>query len=209
MTRIQETTIYSFEELSDAAKETAREWWRSCENTEMDVDFMFDDFEAIARILGIEFNQGAVPLMNGSTRNRPVIYFSGFCYQGDGACFEGYYSYAKHAPKAIRAYAPQDKTLHALADNLQAIQRPAFYQLSARIKHRGHYYHSGCMSVDVDHERGASSEEEDAIIETMRGFADWMYKQLEAEYEYRMSDENVTDSIICNGYEFTGDGAIA
>ena len=43
----------------------------------------------------------------------------------------------------------------------------------------------------------------------LRSFADWIYRQLKEEYEYRMSDENVDESIRINEYEFDENGRIA
>jgi hypothetical protein len=40
----------------------------------------------------------------------------------------------------------------------------------------------------------------------MRDFADWIYKGLEAEYDYRMSDEAVDEAMEVNEYEFTEEG---
>lgn len=40
----------------------------------------------------------------------------------------------------------------------------------------------------------------------MRAFADWIYRQLETEYDYQNSDEQVDESIIANEYEFTEEG---
>ena len=37
-------------------------------------------------------------------------------------------------------------------------------------------------------------------------FMQWMYRQLEAEYDYRNSDEQIDKSITANEYEFTEDG---
>lgn len=211
MTRVIETTVYCFDELDESGKESARDWWRGCENTDFDTDFMYDDFEAIAKILGITFYQNAIPLMNGTTRSQSTIYWTGFSSQGDGACFDGYYIYAKGAAKAIRVYAPKDSTLHQIADDLQMIQRPAFYKLSATAKHSGRYYHAYSMSISVDHDddRWSTVDEDNGISEALRDFASWMYHQLESEYEYRMSDENVDESIRINEYEFTESGSIA
>jgi len=209
--RTQQVEVYSFDDLDDNGKENARQWWRECENAESpEIDNVADDFEAIATILGITFEQRHIPLMNGKTRAEPCIWYSGFSSQGDGACFEGNYYYAKGAAKAIREYAPQDKTLHQIADDLQAIQRPAFYKLCATTRHSGHYYHAGCMSVTVEHDsdRWPTDDEQEAITEALRDFANWIYGQLEAEYEYRMSDENVDESIRCNEYEFSANGSI-
>lgn len=211
MPRTIETTVFQFSELSDSAKETARNWWRELEAQDFDAEFVIDDAQHMAAILGIEFDGQPVKLMGGGTRTKPTVYWSGFGSQGDGACFEGYYSYAKGAAAKIRKEAPEDKELHRIADALQECQRKSFYRLRARCKHSGHYYHSGCMSVDVtdfdypyrDIENG------DDLIQALRDFADWIYAQLEREYEYRMSDECVDESITINEYEFDASGARA
>jgi hypothetical protein len=198
-------TLYRFEELSARAKENARDWWRELEQMD-DLEPDYDDFEAIANILGIKFDAKPIKLMSGGTRYQPTIYWSGFYSQGAGACFEGRYSYAKGASKAIRDYAPKDERLHAIADNLQDIQRKAFYRLEARCQHRGHYYHSGCMQVDVEHSEDsyrALPEGADATVtESLRDFADWIYRQLETAYEWRMADEQVDGAITANEYTF-------
>lgn len=202
--RTIETKIYQFDELEDRAKERARDWYRQFIFTESNHwEFVFDDAARVADILGIDLRQRPVKLMNGSTRYDPCIYFSGFWSQGDGACFEGTYRYAKGAAKKIREYAPQDERLHRIADELQAVQRRNFYRLIASMSHHGH------MSVEVedseDRYRDIGSAEED-IRDLMRSFADWIYRQLEKEYEYQTSDEAVDEAITANEYEFTEDG---
>lgn len=203
-------TVYEFDELSDAAKERARDWWRGCEAQDFDTDFLYEDFQRMGKLLGIEFDRKPVKLMGGGTRYDPTIYWSGFSSQGDGACFEGRYSYAKGAAKAIaKETGGTEHALIDLAERLQAAQRRNFYRLEAIAKHRGHYYHSGCMSIDVfdreDNYREIGDAEEE-IKQCLREFADWMYKQLDAENDYRMSDENVDESIRCNEYTFTENG---
>lgn len=205
------STVYKFDELSDRAKERARDWWRELESQDSDWSCMYDDFEQVAKIIGITFDTRPVKLMGGGTRYESKIYWSGFSSQGDGACFEGSYEYNLDCARKIRQYAPQDEKLHAIADGLVAIQRKYFYKLQAKITHRGNYYHAYSMDVEV-YRDGASSNytsEEDAcdtITELMRDFANWMYRHLEKEYEYRMSDENVDESIRANEYEFDEQG---
>lgn len=212
MPRTVESTVFQFDELSDTAKEHARDWWRSCESQDWhDSEYILDDAKAIAEILGIEFNTRQVPLMNGSTRPEPNIYWSGFWSQGDGACFEGSYAYKAGSCKAIRAYAPTDKTLHEIADNLRDIQRKYFYQLRATCRHSGRYQHSGCMSVDVEHADDCwrdIGDAEDDIQDELRNFADWIYSQLETAYFYSMSEKNVDENIRANEYEFDENGTI-
>ena len=193
MSRTIQTQLYQFSELSDEAKERARARWRSCETQDSSVDY--DDACAIGRILGIDLNPRA-------------IYYSGFASQGDGACFEASYTYAKACRLAIRAYAPLDTELHYIADELALIQRGAFYGLEAQTRHRGHYYHSGCMTVEVSSGRGFTLTQEADLTAVLRRFADWIYRQIEADYDYRMSDENVDESIELNDYEFDVTGKI-
>src|SRR5690554_5914067 len=132
--RIIETKAYQLHELSSEAQEKAidnfREgypfhgWW----------DFVYEDVKTVASLFGLEIDE---------------IYFSGFSSQGDGACFEGYYSYKAGGLKAVEEYAPTDMELYGIVQGLQDIQRRFFYGLTASTKHRGYYYHSGCMAVNV------------------------------------------------------------
>lgn len=210
MPHVLSKTVFKFEELSDSAKEKAREWWRECDSVDQDTSITYEDAATCADILGIDLRTRSVKLMGGGTRLEPCIWYSGFSSQGDGACFEGTYSYAKGAAKKIRAHAPQDKELHRIADELQTLQRDAFYRLEARTEHSGHYYHSGCMSVSVWRSEGDETRNEDeTLTQLLRDFADWIYKQLRDDYEWRMSDEQVDESILANEYDFDEDGQIA
>lgn len=202
-------TLYQFDELSDDAKERARDWYRSC--IETDELSNLDDWLSIAAILGIDFATRSVPLMSGATRQDPRIWWNGFCSQGDGASWEGWYSYAKGAARAIRQYAPQDTVLHSIADRLQSAQRRNFYRLQATVTQSGHYYHSGTMRFDVTRtdDIDVSESDCDTVSEALRDFADWIYSQLRAQWEYLHSDESVDEHIRINEYEFTESGEVA
>ena len=204
--RTIETTVYKFAELSDKAKEKARDWYRQgcCDDSSW-YESVYEDAATIADIIGIDLRQRAAKLMGGGTRMEPAIYFSGFSSQGDGACFEGTYRYRKGSVKAIKAHAPQDAELHRIAEELYAMQRRARFSITAQISHRGHYNHSGCMSIDVDQDMSGDIPTGD-IEQCMRDFADWIYKQLETEYDYQNSDEQVDDAITANEYEFDEEG---
>ncbi len=147
--RIVETPVYDFTELPDAAKDKARAWFRETIDDDW-WDSVYDDFERICPILGVTLATTTVRLMGGGTRQKPCIWFSGFWSQGDGACFEGRYAYAPRASRRIRDYAPQDTELHRIADALQALQRPNFYQLTASFRQTGRYSHAYAMTFDVD-----------------------------------------------------------
>lgn len=86
------------------------------------------DSGQICAIIGVDVATVSRRSAGPSSVYDACIYFRGFSSQGDGASFEGVYKYA-----------PQDEALHAIADQLTALQRRNFYQLTARITQRGLY----------------------------------------------------------------------
>ena len=204
------TTVYQFPELSDPAKDKARAWYRELGPHDDWWDAVYEDLIRVSEILGIRLKTRAVRLMGGGTRQKPCVWFSGFCSQGDGACFEGYLSHAKGAAARIRDYAPTDTTLHGIADRLQAIQRRNFYQLSAEVSHSGRYYHEFTMSVEVTRDsptlQPPTEGAAEIVTEALRDLARWLYRQLQAEYDHLTSDEAIEEGIIVNDYTFTEGG---
>ena len=210
MPEIIETIVYRLDELSDAAKGAARQWYREGGFDYDWFEFVYDDFERICAILGISLRTRPVRLFGGGTRSKPCIWFSGFWSQGDGAAYECYWSHSRGAAASIRDYAPTDATLHDIADRLQAIQRRNFYQLAAEVSHRGRYYHEYTMSVDVTRDSPSgqplTADAEEVVTEALRDLARWLYRQLEAEYDHLTSDEAIEEGIIVNEYTFTEAG---
>jgi hypothetical protein len=195
MTRTLTKQVFTFDELSDSAKEKARDWYRTDYPDHEWWDCVYDDFGQIAKILGFDIDL-------------KEVFFTGFCSQGDGASFSGSYAYAKGAPKAIRAYAPQDKTLHALADRLQALQKPFFYQITGRISRSGYYYHEMTMTAEIERYDGrdmaqdAYQDAQEEFQDIARDLARWLYRTLETEFDYLRSDEAIDENMVINGYEF-------
>lgn len=193
--RIIETKAYKFGELSAEAKEKALTHCREWQTDHNWWEFVHDDAKEAAQIIGIDIER---------------IYFSGFWSQGDGACFEGHYSYKPNSCKQIRQFAPMDTELHEIADALRNIQKVNFYQLRAGVKHRGHYYHENCTDIDIDRYDSCelSRDAEELITTLLRDFMRWIYSRLEKEYECLTSDESVADMIEANEYEFDEYGNI-
>jgi len=196
---IVETKVYTYDELSDEAKQVALEKQRDI-NVDHDWwDFVYEDVATVAALMGIDIDR---------------IYFSGFWSKGDGACFEGSYEYKAGSVKAVEAYAPKDEELHHIAAELAALQRKCFYQVRASFKHSGHYYHRFCTDFSVDFESHVTGsdyyneETEAAIIEAIRDLMHWTYRQLESNYEALTTDEAVAETIKANDYDFTDDGEI-
>ena len=190
------TKVFELCELSERAKENARDicrnynvehnWWES----------LFDDAKQLATIFGIDINK---------------IYFTGFSYQGDGACFSGSYEYSKGWKKKLLDYAPNNGKLLVIGERLQEAQRRLFYSGSATTERRGHYSHSGCMVVNVDYgdSQSLSREPEEEIVQVLREFANWIYSRLRNEFVWLTSNEMVEESIQTNEIEFLVDGQIA
>lgn len=196
MPRTLETTVYSFEELNEAAQEKAIQRYREADPLDYEWwDFVYEDAKRLGALIGIEIDR---------------IYFSGFWSQGDGACFEGSYSYKKGGVKALKCEAPLDEELHKVAADLQEVQRRAFYKLEATVTHTGRYYHEHSTSIHVFGERArwAEDAEEEGISEALRDFMCWIYSYLESEYEYLTSDEAIRETLIANEYEFDEDGGL-
>ncbi len=150
---------------------------------------VYEDFKEKCSALGIYVNR---------------MYFTGFACQGDGASFTGHVEdwslllpavkYEKYMPS------PGDWTMNILV--------------------RGSYCHSGTMYFDVDlyldvnpydvgedplqHDAWAlgrpTAQEIDQLKETihkfLRGLADGLYKDLEEEYDYQTSDEQVVNFLL-------------
>lgn len=197
MPRTVSKEVYQFEELSDEAKETARQWWREGDLYDGWYESVYEDAKEMGRLMGITIDK---------------IYFSGFSSQGDGACFEGHYDWVKGGVKAIKDATHEDTVLHRIAHDLQLVQRPTFYNLSASVKQRGHYMHEGCTEINISDARYSwfvSDEAKDGLAEVLRDFMNWIYRRLEKEYDYQMSDECVDEAIIANEYDFNEDGSRA
>ncbi len=190
-------TLYTFDELSDKAKEKAREWFR---RDYPDYDWWESVYEAAktgAGLLGIEIDG---------------INFSGFCSQGDGARFRGSYRFKKGWRKAILAEFGEGPYRDALLDigqQLQEAQARQFYKLEATVAYHGYYEHSGCTSIGVSHAEDPYRDIgdcEDAVIQALREFMDYIYEWLEDEYDWLTSDEQVDESIRANEYTFLENG---
>lgn len=193
------TKVYKLKELSDDARQAAIEHLSEINHDHDWWDSVYEDAKTIGGLMGIDISE---------------IYFSGFSSQGDGACFEGCYEYVKGSRAAVMAHAPKDEELLRIAAELAAVQRRCFYQVRADVKHSGHYHHRFCTDISIDFESHVNGHDyytedaENAVIELLQDFMLWIYKQLNAEYDYLTSEEAIIETIVTNDYEFTADGEL-
>ena len=217
-TDVIDAPTFRFEALSDSAKATALDavryrdvdydWW----------DNTFYDAVRMAAFLGIEIDSETHRQGSGRKYTTKKIFFSGFWSQGDGACFTGSYSCAPEAIAKITAECDDAKLLD-LATRLTVVQVAAKIQygctVEARITTSGSYSHSGTMNVETSYTDDIDDSDETAdaieatdaeITDYMREFADWIYAQLEAEYDYLTSDEHLTEYLVEDENLFDEDG---
>ena len=188
-----ETKVYEFDELSDAAKEKAREWYREGALDYEWWDGVFESAKTAGACLGITVDN---------------IYFSGFWSQGDGACFVGSYAYRKGWRAALQAEFSYEgtiePTLETIGQALQDAQRPAFYKVTASVVKGDHRYnHENTVRIECE---PYAVEIDDDVSAALRDFMRWIYRALEGEYTRLNSDEQVDEAIEANEYTFTADG---
>lgn len=204
-----EEKSFKFEELSDEAKERARQEFLEFEAPFHDFDSVISDAVQAAACLGIDISDND-------------IRWSGFHCQGDGASFSGSYKYRPDYAETLQGYAPTDRTLAELGKRLAVLQVPIVltYGAPAEAKiciRQSHYSHSGCMDAeprfDGDDEAELFSQADYAHLEEQftsifRDFADWIYKQLDMENDYLQSDERVDEALEGGDTRYTESGAI-
>ena len=210
MSRIITTTVYTLNELSSTAREKARDGYRQHHADSNWYENVYEDFREVCGIFGIDLRQRVFRLSNGRFMEEPCIWFSGFCSQGDGACFEGRWHWQSATARRVREYAPQDRELHRIADALQAVQKRNFWQLQAEISHRGRYCHPYSMDITVTRNsptgQAMAADAEAAVSEALCDLAFWLYRQLENEYDWLTSDTAVDEALLINEYTFTEAG---
>ena len=185
--RVLQLNVYTVDELKSAAKERARQWWRT--NSSPDLSFVIDDAKNIGGLMGLQIDR---------------VMWSGFGSQGDGASFTGTYRHQPYALRQVRSYAPRDKRLHDLAKRLQDLQISNRRELRASItRHSSNYCHEYTMAISS---QGGIHGAHEALTEIFREFARWIFQQLQAAYEHDTSDAVVDETLIVNGYEFTEQG---
>lgn len=229
----EEQAEFKFSELSDRAKERAREEYRASALTHDWWEFTYNDADAIASMMGIEIDRRSVRTMGGGTKQEICIGFSGFWSQGDGAHFEGNW-YTVDDPHAalssVLAHSPQDDRLHEIALGLAYLSERCnalIPDASVRVTHSGHYQHCGCTDFDIDlpdpedldqrnelqvmtwnalvRHHGLDYEDVEAEIKSLlRAFMDWIYEQLASEHEYLTSDKVIDEALADDTFDEDG-----
>ena len=192
--RTIETKVYTFDELSEQAKQKAIE-------NHYDINMHECWHESITE----------EPTEVLKYFKNPIIYFSGFWRQGDGAMFvyDGITEALKN--EAINSL--------KLPEWKKAILKAGY--MYAKGKHEGHYFQEKSCGHYLDFEPDNGQQYyknierlyeecflaiENFIIEKYEHLCKDLYRSLESLYNELTSGEAIIEAIEANGYEFTEDG---
>lgn len=184
--------VYTFDELSKEVQARLIEKNFDISIYEGWEDSVFDDAKEVGSLMGIDINE---------------IMYSGFSSQGDGACFIGSYEGKKGAVGEIVKYAPQDKDLKEIAEGLFNVQRLNNYKAYAEITSKGsRYSHENTVSIEVMMEGRDDLMvlDEDLVIVYLKDFMKWIYKQLNNQYDFLTSEEEIRFQLQDNEYRKDG-----
>ena len=193
--RTIETKVYTFEELSDEAKQVALDRHREINAHDGWWDPIYEGLHDKAEEAGFEVQD---------------IYFSGFWSQGDGAMF----TYSRFNDNILKGFVAQ---LDLSEEDKQLMLSQAV--VDGKGIHRGHYYHekscdhySWLESNDPSNEQatdlieGLDGAFENYVIEVYEDLCGQLYSSLNRYYDELTSDEYVAEMLIDNEYEFTENG---
>lgn len=197
--------VYTINELSEDVRNKVLER-ESDINTQFGdwYEFVMTDFISLAKFYGYYLQERD-------------INFSGFCSQGDGACFVTKINVADwikahKSIKGIKEYAPKDKTLHTIfkdtQESIKALPKYKWYEEEVGLyRNDTHYSHKYTVSSElINEEEGTPYQIEKIVLGECRSLMDWLYKSLESEYEHLSSKESVLETLECNEYQYTESG---
>ena len=199
--KTKQYNVYKFDELSDDAQQHAFEKYRYF-NVEDSFwyEYILDNWTEQLEKIGF-YNA--------------KIYFSGFSSQGDGAVFESGIDHEKLCNTLIMCAGKNniqafqcDKALKLLDGNLWDCQ---IQRTNSRYSHESAcrlYLDRYDYSKNDDYWNKFFNSLEETLEDYRRDLCFAIYKDLETEYEYQTSDEQLRETFIINELEFTEEGDI-
>lgn len=187
--RTEEIKIYNFEELSDKAKEKARDWWKNDGLDEHERDSITESFQEKLEKLGLPTEKVCWGLS---------------CCQGDGVAFYGNVD--------IEDYLTKNKlktTYKELLNNGDVLI------WDVEIYNNNHHYnHYNTMSIRYNLDYNQITDELEELAEELTDHILSHIKEISKDFEtsgykqidYYNSDEYVDEVITANEYEFTENG---
>lgn len=186
--------ILTYSELSEGAKEKAKQWYLDNQDPETFTDILIEDLKAETGFINLK------PYYNLS-----------YC-QGDGLCLAGYIDFEEIQGNI--------KKIFYKGFNISDYKALAQLKEYARIdfNHQGHYYHKNSVDIDI-YIHGNHSEKmydfmEKTVNKLLKNIKEW-YINICDEYEkqgysffYEIDEEDLQEYFECTEFEFYEDGTI-
>lgn len=210
-----------YSQLDTKAKERARAAWREASYHDEWWDHVYDDAATVGARLGIHIGTNVTRTVKGVHVEKPDINFEGFYTQGCYASFGGvlHVEQLNECAARVQEYASLSEELLALTEQGQKIyDMIVAHHVKNRLDEDVDDLHAPectpTMKIFITNRSGQTSvidedlatEVSDEVDKYVRDFADWIYLQLEAEYDHIESDEYTIESIEANEPDFDEDG---
>lgn len=170
---------------------------------------LIEDQQEFERELFSETSKTLLEDINFSLKKLAIevdhFYYSGFWSQGDGACFTGTVT----AEDGIRLEAekdyPEDSYYIQTAEELEEAMLSLPPKTTIHISHRGRYYHEHSVNFDFEFDEDelekwtfTDEDKEEAMKgarKSLRDLMQWIYRQLEKEYDHVTSETTAIESL--------------
>lgn len=176
------TEVYKFDELPEEVKTKALALYRNI-NVEHDwYDYTIEEFKTKLDSLGF---------INSK------VYFTGFWSQGDGACFDAEIDYSVVLPARLKDIECEINIAKTNFANHYCHEKTRYIEYSLYIDENKYPNITKAFNkvmADLEAKRLELCSE--------------LYSQLNTEYNFLVSDEQIEETLIANDYEFTIDGEI-
>lgn len=188
--RLVSTEIYKYSELSEGAKEKARNDYIAAGVEVFYADAVIETVKEAGAALGFSIKE---------------VYYSGFYSLGDGMSLEAEYAYvADKSSRLIDAFGKADDVLNSILFDLEALPTEA---RTATATISGSYAEPYLLDFVCGADDASQARAADTILKCAKRLAEWGYAILEEEYEYQTSEEGLADHFEANEFEFSADGS--
>jgi len=206
-----QVVLYDFAELNGKAKERALKEYAYINVDDDWYSSIIDDFKNLCETIGIDIDV-------------KKTYFRGFYSQGDGSTFQA----SVNIPMLINAipnqrwkeYAPALEFDFPMVDfdgRLIGLIQKESLDASPKIVGSERWY---SVTADLSYQLPYTNHRYDGIEAELKNLEAWLqviadklnrylYKSLQAEYEYQTDEKAVVEAVEANEFQFTADGKSA
>jgi hypothetical protein len=200
----EEKTEFTFQELDERAKDTARQWHAETLYEDW-YEFTKEEFHEKLESLGFDGIESC---------------FSGFCSQGDGASFRAGFTFSEERAFEFLSDCDRERVIAAQAEAALAGHGWPKFVISGSLENRGNYCHANMICIDTISYQFETDSLPDELVDMLtpvedaidspadnirdyaRDLANDYYEDLEKEYEYQTSDEALINEAESGGWTF-------